>query len=55
MASRELGAAIDNALHGRTMPVFAVEQRLRTDLPLNLVSIRQRLDEQLDQVETARA
>ncbi len=29
----------------RTMPVFAVEQRICSDLPLNLVSIYQRLDE----------
>lgn len=29
----------------RTMPVFAVEQRLCNDLPLNLVSIRLRLDQ----------
>jgi ribosome-associated toxin RatA of RatAB toxin-antitoxin module len=39
----------------RTMPVFAVEQRICCDLPLNLVSIHQRLGERFDQVETAKA
>lgn len=39
----------------RTMPVFAVEQRIRADLPLNLVSIHQQLEQRLDQKGIAEA
>lgn len=39
----------------RTVPVFAVEQRIRSDLPLNLVSIHQQLDQRFDQTDVSKA